>query len=71
MAVYERGQERGNNEDSGHKQRLGSARRTLPRVDFEEMNFEQRRPSYDNHTREDEERNEGEPQKAGKRRDDR
>ena len=49
MAEYTRGQEGGRKEHSGHnKVKLEQAHRRLPEVDFEAMNYEQRRRPYGN-----------------------
>ena len=68
MAVYEKGRERGDEEHTGQTQRMGAARRLLPRVDFSELNYEQRRPPYNHNGRDKAEaRNQGEPQQGERR----
>lgn len=68
MARNERGGVRSGEDEAGHKERLGAARRVLPRVDFAEMNFEVRRPPYNPNGREaGDARNQGDPQQGERR----
>lgn len=52
MAEYTRGLESGN-ERSGHNKQQEKSARRLQGIDFEALNFEQRRAPYGTHTRTD------------------
>ena len=70
MAEYSRGLESGN-ERSGHNNKQEKATRRLKGIDFEAVNFEQRRAPYGINTRTDESGANGgdNPGETGKRRD--
>ncbi len=71
MAEFTRGQDWSRNEDSGHnKKAMEQARRRIPGVDFEELNFEQRRAPYGNSGRNGMHGPEEDRGQGGRRRDD-
>lgn len=75
MAKMDEGMNRGSTEPSGRKKNgTDASRRRIPGVDFEEMNFEQRRPPYNSGNRkEDNNANDRSPENdnPGRNRDER